>query len=153
MSYVNNEHIVEIKRSHRKRRLNQHQLDCLHFDTFPEWFKEKCDWVDVTKGKGVKDDELGFTFVNFSLQADTVNRECHEPFIFGEQDQQSSMQSDLTSFSLLENSCVREYKCDDWIRSGVYGILIETNLHSQASTNDGEANVVGGNDIENGSDS
>lgn len=35
------EHIAEIKRLHRKRRLIQHQLDRLHFDTFHEWFKEK----------------------------------------------------------------------------------------------------------------
>ncbi|KAH0672689.1 hypothetical protein KY290_024919 [Solanum tuberosum] len=184
-----NEHIVEIKRSHRKRRLNQHQLHCLHFDTFLEWFKEKvneleatsniikdgrvlaqgssfiarrfnafnvnngypfrtkqseefketqnsgvkvvsktesyastsdnalksanityygrlndivelnyyeefkvllfkCDWVDVPKGRGVKDDELGFTLVNFSRLADTGNRERHEPFICAEQAQQ-----------------------------------------------------------------
>ena len=40
MSYVNSKNIVEIKRSHPKHRLNQHQLDCLHFHTFAEWFKE-----------------------------------------------------------------------------------------------------------------
>ncbi|KAH0765493.1 hypothetical protein KY285_001364 [Solanum tuberosum] len=284
-----NEHIAEIKRSHRKHRLNQHQLDCLHFDTFPEWFKEKvneleatsiiikdvrvlaqgpsfiarrfnafnvnngyrfrtkqseefketqnsgvmvvsktesyastsdnapksanityygrlndivelnyyeefkvvlfkCDWVDVTKGRGVKDDELGFTLVNFSRLADTGNRERHEPFIFAEQAQQvifvqdpvdhewfvprlikprdifdmgdensvqfeSSMQSDLTDLSLLETACVPENECDDWVRSGVDGIVIETDIHSLASTNDGEANAEGGNDIENESDS
>lgn len=37
----NSEHIAEIKRLHHKRRLTQHQLDRLHFDTFNEWFKEQ----------------------------------------------------------------------------------------------------------------
>ncbi|XP_019240998.1 PREDICTED: uncharacterized protein LOC109220987 [Nicotiana attenuata] len=183
------EHIAEIKRSHRKRRLTQHQLDRVHFDTFHEWFKEKakeleatsnilkdvkvlaqglsyiakrfsafdvnnryrfrmkqseefkvtqnsgvmvvsktesyastsdnapksanityygrlndivelnyyeefkvvlfkCDWVDVTKGRGVKEDDLGFTLVNFSRLTDSGDRERHEPFIFAEQAQQ-----------------------------------------------------------------
>ncbi|KAM3325691.1 hypothetical protein P3S67_000816 [Capsicum chacoense] len=35
------EHIAEIKRSHRKRHLTQHQLDHLHFDTFNNWFKDQ----------------------------------------------------------------------------------------------------------------
>nr|XP_033513042.1 uncharacterized protein LOC108945861 [Nicotiana tomentosiformis] len=182
-------HIAEIKRSHRKRRLTQHQLDRVYFDTFHEWFKEqikeleatsnilknvkvlaqgpsyiakrfhafdvnngyqfrtkqseefkvtqnssimvvsktesyastsdntpksanityygrlndivelnyyeefkvvlfKCDWVDITKGRGVKEDDLGFTLVNFSRLTDFGDRECHEPFIFAEQAQQ-----------------------------------------------------------------
>lgn len=48
----------------------------------------KCNQVDVTKGRGVENDELGFTLVNFSCLADTGNRERHEPFIFEEQSQQ-----------------------------------------------------------------
>ncbi|KAG5605880.1 hypothetical protein H5410_027372 [Solanum commersonii] len=66
---------------------------------------------------------------------------------------EASMQSDLADLSRLEIACVPEYECDDYVRSGVDGIVIETNLHSQASTNDGEANTEGGNDIENGNDS
>ncbi|WMV09020.1 hypothetical protein MTR67_002405 [Solanum verrucosum] len=89
--------------------------------------------------KGVKDDELGITLVNFSCLADTSNRERHEPFIFAEQAQQEIFIQDLVDH--------------EWVGSGVAGIIIETNLHSQASTNDGEANVEGGNDIENESDS
>jgi len=41
MNHTNREHIAEIKRSHRKRRLTQHQLDRMHFDTFSDWFKDK----------------------------------------------------------------------------------------------------------------
>ncbi|WMV09018.1 hypothetical protein MTR67_002403 [Solanum verrucosum] len=89
--------------------------------------------------RGVKDDELGFTLVNFSCLADTSNRERHEPFIFAEQAQQVIFIQDLVDH--------------EWVGSGVAGIIIETNLPSQASTNDGEANVEGGNDIENESDS
>ncbi|KAH0776492.1 hypothetical protein KY290_007903 [Solanum tuberosum] len=87
----------------------------------------KCDWVDVTKGRGVKDDELGFTL--------------------------SSIQSDLTDLSLLEIACVQDNECDDWVRSADDGIVTETDIHSLASTNDGEANAEGGNDSENESDS
>ncbi|KAM3358714.1 hypothetical protein P3S68_021647 [Capsicum galapagoense] len=168
------EHIAEINRSYRKRRLTQHQLDRLHFDPFNKWFKEqvkeleaisdiskdvkvlakgpscivkrfsaydvnngflfqakqseefletqnsgvmiisktescasssdngpksayityygklndiielnyyeefkfvlfKYDWVDVIKGRGVKEGDLGFTLVNFSRLADSGN--------------------------------------------------------------------------------
>ncbi|XP_019224668.1 PREDICTED: uncharacterized protein LOC109206305 [Nicotiana attenuata] len=283
------EHITEIKRSHRKRRLTQHQLDRVHFDTFHEWFKEqlkdleatsnilkdvkvlaqgpsyiakrfnaldanngyrfrtkqseefmvtqnsgvmvvsktesyvstsdntpksanityygrlndivelnyyeefkvvlfKCDWVDVTKGRGVKEDDLGFTLVNFSRLTDSGDRERHEPFIFAEQAQQvifiqdsedhewfvprlikprdifnmgeenslqfeSSMQSDAIDLTLLENTRVPEDEYNDWVRSGVDGIVIDTNVHSQASPNDGKASVEGGNDSENEYDS
>uniref|UniRef100_M1DB65 Uncharacterized protein n=1 Tax=Solanum tuberosum TaxID=4113 RepID=M1DB65_SOLTU len=66
---------------------------------------------------------------------------------------ESSMQSDLTDLSLLETACVPENECDNWVRSGVDGIVIETDIHSLASTNGGEANAEGGNDIENESDS
>ncbi|KAH0710881.1 hypothetical protein KY284_012308 [Solanum tuberosum] len=48
MCYANSEYIGEIKRSHCKRRLNQHQIDCLHFDTFLEWFKVKVNELEAT---------------------------------------------------------------------------------------------------------
>ncbi|KAH0781562.1 hypothetical protein KY290_001160 [Solanum tuberosum] len=47
----------------------------------------KCDWVDVTKGRAVMEDDLGFTVVNFSHLADFGDRDQHEPFIFAEQAQ------------------------------------------------------------------
>ncbi|XP_075075406.1 uncharacterized protein LOC142162713 [Nicotiana tabacum] len=283
------EHIAEIKRAHRKRRLTQHQIDHVHFDTFHKWFKEqvkeleatsnilndvkvlaqgpsyiakrfsafdvnngyrfrtqqseefnvtqnsgvmvvsktesyastsdnapksanityygrlndivelnyyekfkvilfKCDWVDVTKGRGIKEDDLGFTLVNFTHLTDSGDRQRHEPFIFAEQAQQvifvqdtqdhewfvprlikprdifnmgeensvqfeSSTQSDATDLALLENSCVLEDEYNDWVISGVDGITIDTNVDSQPSPNDGEANVEGENNIENECDS
>ncbi|KAK6786407.1 hypothetical protein RDI58_014932 [Solanum bulbocastanum] len=51
------------------------------------------------------------------------------------------MQSDITSLSLLETSSVLEFECDDWVRSVVYGIVIETDIHSQASMNDGKGTI------------
>lgn len=45
----------------------------------------KCDWVDVTKGSGIMEDDVGFTFVNFSRLANFGNRDRHEPFIFFKQ--------------------------------------------------------------------
>ncbi|XP_049358859.1 uncharacterized protein LOC125823536 [Solanum verrucosum] len=48
----------------------------------------KCNWVDVTKGRGIMEDDLGFTVVNFSRLADSGDRKRHEPFIFAEQAQQ-----------------------------------------------------------------
>ncbi|MCD7467844.1 hypothetical protein HAX54_005491 [Datura stramonium] len=59
------------------------------------------------------------------------------------------MQSDGVDLSLLENASVLEYECNDWVRNGVDGIEIDTNIDSQVSPNNGEANVEGGNDIEN----
>ncbi|XP_075112672.1 uncharacterized protein LOC142182321 [Nicotiana tabacum] len=147
-----------------------------------------CDWVDVTKGRGIKEDDLGFTLVNFTHLTDSGDRQRHEPFIFAEQAQQvifvqdpqdhewffprlikpreifnmgeensvqfeSSTQSDATDLALLENSCVLEDGYNDWVRSGVDGIIIDTNVDSQPSPNDGEANVEGENNIENECDS
>ncbi|KAM3200502.1 hypothetical protein P3L10_032864 [Capsicum annuum] len=290
VSYMNIEHIAEIKRSHRKRRLTQYQLDRLHFDTFTDWFKEqvkeleatsdiskdvkvlakgpsyiakrfsaydvnngfrfqtnqseelletlnsgvmviyktksyasssdnapksayithygklnnivelnyyeevkvvffKCDWVDVTKGRGVKEDDMGFLLVNFLCLANSGNRERPEPFIFAEQAQQvifvqdpqdhewfvprlikprdifymgklnslsfeSSMQSDLNDIAILENSHVpaNDYENNDWVRSGIDGIEIDMDIHTQASPNNYEANIKGGNNIENEND-
>ncbi|XP_019257628.1 PREDICTED: uncharacterized protein LOC109235833 [Nicotiana attenuata] len=42
------EHTAEIKRSHRKHRLTQHQLDRVHFDTFHDWFKEQIKELEAT---------------------------------------------------------------------------------------------------------
>nr|XP_009797180.1 PREDICTED: uncharacterized protein LOC104243658 [Nicotiana sylvestris] len=42
------EHITEIKRSHRKRCLTQHQLVRVHFDTFNEWFKDQVKELEAT---------------------------------------------------------------------------------------------------------
>ncbi|XP_060207958.1 uncharacterized protein LOC132635543 [Lycium barbarum] len=147
----------------------------------------KCDGVDVTKGRGVKEDDLGFTLVNFARLADFGDRERHEPFILAEQAQQvifvqdpqdhewfvprlikprdifdvgeensvqfdTSMQCDATDLALLENARVLEYDYNDCVRNGIDGIVVDTDAHSQASPNDGGANVEGENDIENESD-
>ena len=48
----------------------------------------KCDWVDITQGRGVKEDDLGFTLVNFSHLKNSGDRESHEPFVFANQAQQ-----------------------------------------------------------------
>ncbi|OIT08894.1 hypothetical protein A4A49_57735 [Nicotiana attenuata] len=66
---------------------------------------------------------------------------------------ESSMQSDATDLALSENACVLEDEYNDWVRSGVDGIIIDTNVDSQPSPNDGEANVEGENNIENECDS
>ncbi|WMV46229.1 hypothetical protein MTR67_039614 [Solanum verrucosum] len=147
----------------------------------------KCDWVDVTKGRGVMEDDLGFIVENFSRLVDSSDRDRHEPFIFAEQAQkvifvqdphnhewfvprlirprdvfdmgeensvqlESSMQSDSTDLAILENSHVSEFENNDWVRSRVDGIVIDMEVHTQASPNNGEANLEGGNDIENESD-
>ncbi|OIT18894.1 hypothetical protein A4A49_61866 [Nicotiana attenuata] len=66
---------------------------------------------------------------------------------------ESSMQSDAIDLALLENTRVPEDEYNDWVRSGVDGIVIDTNVHSQASPNDGKASVEGGNDSKNEYDS
>lgn len=45
----------------------------------------KCEWVDVTKGKGVKIDMFGCTLVNFSNKIHTGEKIEHEPFVFANQ--------------------------------------------------------------------
>jgi hypothetical protein len=45
----------------------------------------KCEWVDVTRGKGVKKDKFGLSLVNFSHQIHKGDRIEHEPFIFANQ--------------------------------------------------------------------
>ncbi|KAM3202913.1 hypothetical protein P3L10_030539 [Capsicum annuum] len=62
-------------------------IELIYYEEF-KFVLFKCDWVDVIKGRGVKEGDLGFTFVNFSRLADSGNRESHEPFIFAEQAQQ-----------------------------------------------------------------
>lgn len=112
----------------------------------------KCDWVDVTHGRGVKEDALGFTLVNFSHLIHTGDRESHEPFIFANQAQQVifvqdphdhqwfiprqikprdifdmgdlSMQNDANDMALLENISDLEHEDNDWVRSGIDGIEI-----------------------------
>jgi hypothetical protein len=45
----------------------------------------KCEWVDVTKGKGVKTDKFGCTLVNFSNKIHTGEKIEHEPSVFANQ--------------------------------------------------------------------
>ncbi|KAK6791777.1 hypothetical protein RDI58_010858 [Solanum bulbocastanum] len=42
----------------------------------------KCDWVDVTQGRGVMKDDFGFTVVNFSHLIHSGGRISDEPFVF-----------------------------------------------------------------------
>ncbi|KAF5442008.1 hypothetical protein F2P56_036986 [Juglans regia] len=45
----------------------------------------KCDWADVTRGKGFKEDEFGFSLVNFSHLVHTGNRITDDPFVLSSQ--------------------------------------------------------------------
>jgi hypothetical protein len=45
----------------------------------------KCEWVDVTRGKGVKKDKFGLSLVIFSRQIHKGDRIEHKPFIFADQ--------------------------------------------------------------------
>lgn len=45
----------------------------------------KCDWVDVTVGRGYKVDEFGFELVNFSRLIHTGDRLIDDPFIMSSQ--------------------------------------------------------------------
>ncbi|WMV32785.1 hypothetical protein MTR67_026170 [Solanum verrucosum] len=75
----------------------------------------------MLSGRGIMEDDLGFTVVNFSRLANSGNRDRHDPFIFAEQVQQensmqlkSSMNSDSTDLAILENSHVPYYENNDW---------------------------------------
>ncbi|KAG5606369.1 hypothetical protein H5410_027861 [Solanum commersonii] len=61
----------------------------------------------------------------------------------------SSMNSDSTDLAILENSHVPDYENNDCVRSGVDRITIDMEVHTQASPNNDEANIEGGNDIKN----
>ncbi|XP_016467837.1 uncharacterized protein LOC107790421 [Nicotiana tabacum] len=69
------EHIAEIKRAYRKRRLTQHQLDHVHFDTFHEWFKEQVKELEATSNilKDVKVLEQGPSYIAKKFSAFDVN--------------------------------------------------------------------------------
>lgn len=66
---------------------------------------------------------------------------------------ESSTQSDATDLAFLKNICVLEDEYNDRVRSGVDGIVIDRNIDSRPSPNDGEANIEGENNIENECDS
>ncbi|XP_038698007.1 uncharacterized protein LOC119995565 [Tripterygium wilfordii] len=48
----------------------------------------RCDWVDVTQGRGVKHDSLGFKLIKLSHMMHTGERLSNEPFLFASQAQQ-----------------------------------------------------------------
>lgn len=54
------------------------------------------------------------------------------------------MQSDCINLTILENSHISKYENNDWVRSGVDGIVIDTEGHTQFFPNDGEANLEEG---------
>ena len=57
----------------------------------------KCEWVDVTRGKGVKKDKFGLSLVNFSHQIHRGDRIEHEPFVFANQVDQVFYLEDRTN--------------------------------------------------------
>ncbi|KAK6791561.1 hypothetical protein RDI58_010642 [Solanum bulbocastanum] len=171
------EYIAEIKRSHCKRCLTQHQFDRMHFDTFSECYKEQAKELEVTSDilKNIKVLAKGPSYIAkrfsaydlFTEQAQQAifvqDPQDHEWFVprlirprdvfdMGEENSvqlESSIQSDSTDLGILENSHVSEIENNDWVRSGVDGIVIDMEVHTQASPNNGEANLEGRNDIEN----
>ncbi|KAL6643972.1 hypothetical protein ACP70R_018738 [Stipagrostis hirtigluma subsp. patula] len=48
----------------------------------------KCDWYDVYHRAGIKQDEFGFTLVNFSRVIHTGEELEHDPFVFSSQVEQ-----------------------------------------------------------------
>jgi hypothetical protein len=48
----------------------------------------KCDWVDVHHSMGMKQDEFGFTLVNFSRLIHTGEKVDDDPFVFSSQVEQ-----------------------------------------------------------------
>ncbi|XP_020080846.1 uncharacterized protein LOC109704510 isoform X2 [Ananas comosus] len=48
----------------------------------------KCDWVDVHHSSGIKQDEFGFTSVNFSRLIHTGEKLEHDPYVFSSQVEQ-----------------------------------------------------------------
>ncbi len=48
----------------------------------------RCNWADVTSGRGLKKDDFGFTLVNFSRLIHTGEQLGHEPFVFSSQAKQ-----------------------------------------------------------------
>lgn len=105
----------------------------------------RCDWVDVTQGRGIRKDSLGFTLVNFSRLRHTGDHLNDEPFVFPSQAEQVifiqdpkdhewfiprqiiprdafdlSMESGpQLSTTNLENETV------DWVRRDIDGILVD----------------------------
>jgi hypothetical protein len=61
----------------------------------------KCEWVDVTRGKGVKTDKFGLPLVNFSHQIHKGDRIEHEPFVFANQVDQVFYIDDHTNLGWL----------------------------------------------------
>lgn len=61
----------------------------------------KCEWVDVTRGKGVKTDKFGLPLVNFSHQIHKGDRIEHEPFVFANQVDQVFYIGDHTNLGWL----------------------------------------------------
>jgi hypothetical protein len=48
----------------------------------------KCDWYDVHHNAGIKNDDFGFTLVNFSRVIHTGKDIEHDPFVFSSQVEQ-----------------------------------------------------------------
>jgi hypothetical protein len=48
----------------------------------------RCDWVDVHHSTGIKQDEFGFTLVNFSRLIHTGERLDDDPYVFSSQVEQ-----------------------------------------------------------------
>ena len=48
----------------------------------------KCDWVDVHHNSSIRQDEFGFTLVNFSHLIHTGEKLEHDPYVFSSQVEQ-----------------------------------------------------------------
>ncbi|KAK5824488.1 hypothetical protein PVK06_019263 [Gossypium arboreum] len=68
----------------------------------------RCDWADVNTARGIKEDQIGFTMLNFSRLIHTGQQLKDEPYVFSSQVKQVFYLKDLTDKGKMHRRRVRD---------------------------------------------
>ncbi|KAK5845248.1 hypothetical protein PVK06_001413 [Gossypium arboreum] len=68
----------------------------------------QCDWPDVNTGRGIKNDQFGFTMVNFSPLIHTREQLIDEPYVFSSQVKQVFYSKDPTDEGKMRGRRLRD---------------------------------------------
>ncbi|KAK5793993.1 hypothetical protein PVK06_035181 [Gossypium arboreum] len=72
--------------------------DIIELDYYGRWkvVLFRCDWADVNTARGIKEDQFGFTMLNFSCLIHTGQQLMDEPYVFSSQVKQVFYSKDPT---------------------------------------------------------
>ncbi|KAK5843139.1 hypothetical protein PVK06_005581 [Gossypium arboreum] len=110
----------------------------------------RCDWADVNTARGIKENQFGFTMLNFSRLIHTGQQLMDEPYVFSSQVKQVFYSKDPTDegwYVVLRNTPRELFEMGKMRRRRVRDLSIVQNTPNSEEKNSEQQTVVGSSNV------